>query len=77
MSARQMRNVVPVEDTHTGTQFLVYGAFREDPQDSGFIAVRWLTIDELEHVDDLSEKLDEYVDAIQQMREAVFEHEVS
>ena len=48
-----------------------------DPQDSGFIAVRWLTIDELEHVDDLSEKLDEYVDAIQQMREAVFELDIS
>ena len=34
-------------------------------------------IDDLDQVDELSEKLDEYVNAIQQMREAVFEHDVS
>ena len=50
MNERERRNQVEEAELYVETEFLVFGAFREDDDDHGFMATRWLPASELETV---------------------------
>jgi hypothetical protein len=43
MAERQRRNEVTPPDLYISPEFLVYGNFREDQEDEGYSATRWLS----------------------------------
>jgi hypothetical protein len=48
MSDRQRRNQVEECDLYISNEYLVFGAFKEDQDDEGFWATKWVGPEELE-----------------------------
>jgi hypothetical protein len=48
MSDRQRRNQIEECDLYISNEYLVFGAFKEDQDDEGFWATKWVGPEELE-----------------------------
>ena len=72
MTERQKRNEVEVPDIFTSAEYLVFGGFREDESDDGFLATKWLEADKLDGLEELGEKLDNLETLLTDIRESVW-----
>ena len=76
MTERQRRNEVTPPDLYISPEFLVYGNFREDEEDEGYSATRWLPAGQLEGLEDRASKLEELEQLLTDVRREVFEDEL-
>ena len=58
LTERKKRNDIPEEDLHVGMEYLIFGIFKEDPDDEGFRATRWVLGEEARAADDFEDGLD-------------------
>ena len=52
------RNEIPEEDLNVEMEYLIFGIFKEDDDDEGFRATRWVHGDKAREADDFEEGLD-------------------
>ena len=69
MTERAKRNEVEEADLFSSSEYLVFGAFREDSEDEGFSTTRWMTADDISGLTERPEKLDALAELLSNVRE--------
>ena len=67
MTERQRRNEMPDEDLFPDSEILVFGRFKEDDGDEGFLATRWVRSVDMDDLDGALSMLEDLVGNVRSM----------